>query len=100
MICFSTAPLSRILMRAPPPSLSNSITRLGFEIHAGQLLVLAFSHGLVLRESPTLQRIRAELRGLGAALLCFGCDQVFAFHPDDALLLNGVSRSSPPALQR
>ena len=54
--------------------------------------MLAFSRQLSLRESATLPRVRAELRGLGAALLWIGVEQVFAFHPDDALDLDGSLR--------
>ncbi|MES1176443.1 MAG: (2Fe-2S)-binding protein [Myxococcales bacterium] len=89
-------------MRASPPSLSleSWAVRLSFDVHPGQPIVLAFSHAIGLRESPELRRIRAELRGLGAALLWFDGTQVFTFQPDDALDLNGTSRSFAVAARR
>ncbi len=54
-----------------------------------QPLVIAFADGLLLRESPILSSIRAELRGLGAALLLVNEAWSFAFQPDDELDLNG-----------
>ena len=100
MICFLATLLSGSSMRAPSSSLSSLVQRLGFDVHPGQPLVLAFSAGLELRESPILSRIRADLRGLSAALLWFDCDQVFAFHPDDALDLNGTRRAASRRIQR
>ena len=62
-----------------------------------QPLVVAFAAGLVLRESPTLADIRAELRGLGAALLLVTDDRSFSFRPDDEVDHQGRSHRSGPA---
>ncbi len=87
-------------MRAPSPLIAALVTRLGFGLHSGQPVVLAFSAGLPLRESADLQRVRAELRGLGAALLWLARDRAFVFHPDDAFDLDGSKRPSSPELER
>ena len=57
----------------------------------GQPLVLAFAQALVLEESPVLEQIRAELRGLGAALVLVTSLRVFCFRPDDELHMQGTS---------
>ena len=76
-------------MHPPSPLIAALVTRLGFDLHPGQPVVLAFSRALEVSESASLQRVRAELRGLGAALLWLGRDQAFVFHPDDAFDLDG-----------
>jgi xanthine dehydrogenase YagT iron-sulfur-binding subunit len=56
-----------------------------------QPLVIAFAASCSLQESPELASIRAELRGLGAALLLVAKGRIFTFRPDDELDLNGRS---------
>ncbi|HEY0464325.1 MAG TPA: (2Fe-2S)-binding protein [Polyangiaceae bacterium] len=56
-----------------------------------QPLVIAFADRLLWRNSPILEPIRAELRGLGAALLLLSEGRIFSFRPDDELDLNGRS---------
>ncbi len=62
----------------------------------GQPLVLAFAEELRLRESPTLEQIRSELRGLGAALLLVTQTGVFCFRPDDELDIQGTNSDVDP----
>jgi len=64
-----------------------------------QPLVIAFSSGPALRESPILERVRAELRGLGAALSLLSEGRRFSFQPDDELDLNGRSDPFAPEAQ-
>jgi xanthine dehydrogenase YagT iron-sulfur-binding subunit len=75
-------------MHSPLPLLP---TALQLELHRGQPVVIAFADSLRLRESAVLERIRAELRGLGAALFLVSRGQVFSFRPDDELDLYGTS---------
>jgi xanthine dehydrogenase YagT iron-sulfur-binding subunit len=75
----------------PPDSLKAGLASLGLGVHPGQPLVVAFADVLLLRESTLLKRIRAELRGLGAALFLISQGRVFAFRPDDELDLDGTS---------
>lgn len=70
-------------MRTQPSHLAQQLRALGFEIHRGQPLVLAFTDHVELRDSAVLERVRAELRGLGAALFLVWEGHVFAFRPDD-----------------
>jgi xanthine dehydrogenase YagT iron-sulfur-binding subunit len=63
--------------------LARSLTALGLDRHPGQPLVIAFANGLELQESPAMERIRAELRGLGAALFLVAAGRAFVFRPDD-----------------
>ena len=83
-------------MRTPLSHLARTLTALGFEVHPGQPLVLAFGAELELREAPLLERIRAELRGLGAALFLVSEREVFSFRPDDELDQLGSRRDAPP----
>ena len=53
--------------------------------------MIAFADALELRESALLNQIRAELRGLGAALFLVARGRIFSFHPDDELDLYGTS---------
>jgi xanthine dehydrogenase YagT iron-sulfur-binding subunit len=69
--------------------LSRSLAEFGIAGEDGKPLVVAFAYGLRLRESPRLRQIRAELRGLGAALLLIGQAHAFSFRPDDELDLDG-----------
>ncbi|HEY1532396.1 MAG TPA: (2Fe-2S)-binding protein [Polyangiaceae bacterium] len=78
-------------MRSPFPLKAEALASLGLRVNPGQPLVVAFADALTLQESPVLDRIRAELRGLGAALLLIARGQIFSFHPDDELDLNGTS---------
>ncbi len=78
--------------------LAQSLQAFGIVGSHDQPLVIAFADGLLLRESPILGSIRAELRGLGAALLLVNEGWSFAFQPDDELDLNGRSdRCGPEA---
>jgi len=87
-------------MHTPLSYLAQSLTALGFEIHRGQPLVLVFAHELELRESPLLERVRAELRGLGAALFLVWEDSIFSFRPDDELDPMGSRRTAAlPAIR-
>jgi len=52
---------------------------------AGQPLVLVFARNWGEPSPATLEAIRAELRGLGAALLVLGLHSLFCFRPDDEL---------------
>jgi xanthine dehydrogenase YagT iron-sulfur-binding subunit len=70
-------------MRVQLSHLARSLAALRLDIHRGQPIVLAFADGLELQESPALERIRAELRGLGAALFLVAGGRAFAFRPDD-----------------
>jgi xanthine dehydrogenase YagT iron-sulfur-binding subunit len=79
-------------MRSQLPLLARSLTALGLDVHRGQPIVVAFASGLELRESPTLEQVRAELRGLGAALFLVTESSIFSFRPDDEFDLLG-SRS-------
>ena len=82
-------------MRIHLSHLVQSLTELGFEIHRGQPLVLAFAERIELRESPLLDRVRAELRGLGAALFLVWDNHIFSFRPDDELDQIGNQREAP-----
>jgi len=64
---------------------------LGLTDSDDQPLVIAFFAGPALRESPILDRVRAELRGLGAGLLLLSEGRRFSFQPDDELDLHGRS---------
>jgi xanthine dehydrogenase YagT iron-sulfur-binding subunit len=70
-------------MRVQPSHLARSLTPLRLDVHRGQPIVIAFATGLELRESLALDRIRAELRGLGAALILVTAGRAFTFRPDD-----------------
>src|SRR3954466_4545471 len=52
---------------------------------SGQPLVLVFARDWGVPSTETLDAIRAELRGLGAALLVVGAESLFCFRPDDEL---------------
>jgi xanthine dehydrogenase YagT iron-sulfur-binding subunit len=57
---------------------------MSIESFDGQPIVVAFSPAPWRKESePTLRAVRAELRGLGAVLVMFACDEVWSFRPDD-----------------
>src|SRR5450432_1953425 len=95
-----TAGVARIRtrrMRVQLPLLARSLTGLRLGSHPGQLIVIAFSNALQLQESPVLERIRAELRGLGAALFLISETRVFAFRPDDELDLFGTTSELGPS---
>jgi hypothetical protein len=70
-------------MRVQLSHLARSPAALRLDVHRGQPIVIAFSDGLELQESPALERIRAELRGLGAALFLVAAGRAFTFRPDD-----------------
>ncbi|HTA94413.1 MAG TPA: (2Fe-2S)-binding protein [Polyangiaceae bacterium] len=70
-------------MRVQQSQLARSLTALRIDVHRGQPIVVAFATGLELQESPALDRIRAELRGLGAALFLVAAGRAFTFRPDD-----------------
>ncbi len=78
------------------PSLAPSLLEFGIASGDDQPLVIAFADGLRLRESPVLEQIRAELRGLGAGLLVLTEARSFSFRPDDELDLNGRSDNRGP----
>ena len=71
--------------------LAQSLFEFGIAGGGDQPLVIAFADGVSWQQSPTLERIRAELRGLGAALLLVGEGRSFSFRPDDELDLDGRS---------
>jgi len=83
-------------MHDPRSSLAQSLAEFGIGAGHDQPLVLAFSERAILRESATLERIRAELRGLGAALLLVTGGQSFSFRPDDELDLQGRNDDCGP----
>jgi xanthine dehydrogenase YagT iron-sulfur-binding subunit len=70
-------------MRVQLSHLGRSLTALRLDSHRGQPIVIAFAEGLELQESAALERIRAELRGLGAALVLVAAGRAFSFRPDD-----------------
>jgi len=72
-------------MPDPGSSLSLSLTEFGIPDDQDQPLVVAFAANLVFRESPVLDWIRAELRGLGAGLLLLTDERSFSFRADDEL---------------
>ena len=71
--------------------LAQSLLEFGIASDHDQPLVIAFAESLHWQPSPTLERIRAELRGLGAALLLVTEGRSYSFRPDDELDLNGRS---------
>ena len=77
-------------------SLAHSLSEFGISAGHDQPLVLAFSERSILRESADLERIRAELRGLGAALLLVTDGRRFSFRPDDELDLQGRNEDCGP----
>ncbi|HEX3773956.1 MAG TPA: hypothetical protein VHV51_05790, partial [Polyangiaceae bacterium] len=97
-LCFALTASLWVDMRAEFPPLTRSLLALGFEVHAGQPVVLAFARATELRESAALERIRAELRGLGAALFLIGDAHTFSFRPDDELDIFGSRREFPAAV--
>jgi xanthine dehydrogenase YagT iron-sulfur-binding subunit len=78
-------------MRARFLSMPASLKALQAQVNRGQPVVIAFAETLELHESPVLEAIRAELRGLGAALMLIARGQAFVFRPDDELDLYGTS---------
>jgi len=76
--------------------LAQSLFEFGIAGGGDQPLVIAFADGVSWQQSPTLERIRAELRGLGAALLLVGEGRSFSFRPDDELDLDGRSDDYGP----
>jgi xanthine dehydrogenase YagT iron-sulfur-binding subunit len=84
-------------MRAPLLLESVSLSALRPAANRGQPLVIAFADALTLSESAVLEQIRAELRGLSAALFLVARGQVFSFQPDDELDLYGTSSDVEPA---
>jgi len=79
-------------MRSPFTLKPELLAELRLQVNPGQPLVVAFADTLELRECAALNRIRAELRGLGAALFLVARGQIFSFQPDDGLDLYGTSR--------
>ncbi len=78
-------------MSAAPSPLPPLLMALGLETNRGQPVVIAFHTAIELKESPLLERIRAELRGLAAALVLVARGRAFVFQPDDELDLRGSS---------
>src|SRR6187551_1653529 len=76
--------------------LAQSLFEFGIVGGGDQPLVIAFADGVSWQQSPTLERIRAELRGLGAALLLVGEGRSFSFRPDDEIDLDGRSDDYGP----
>ncbi len=76
-------------MHDPRSLLADSLTAFGIPSGLEQPLVIAFGDRLVLRESLILEQIRAELRGLGAALLLVTEERSYSFRPDDECDLIG-----------
>ena len=76
--------------------LAQSLFEFGIAGGGDQPLVIAFAEGVSWQQSPTLERIRAELRGLGAALLLVGEGRSFSFRPDDEIDLDGRSDDYGP----
>lgn len=76
--------------------LAQSLAHYGFADGRDQPLVIAFAASSTLRESPDLTQIRAELRGLGAALLLLAEGRLFTFRPDDELDRHGRSDGYVP----
>jgi len=76
--------------------LAQSLFEFGIVGGGDQPLVIAFADGVSWRQSPPLESIRAELRGLGAALLLVGEGRSFSFRPDDELDLSGRSNDYGP----
>jgi len=70
-------------------SLAQSLSEFGIAGEHDQPLVIAFAESVALRQSATLEGIRAELRGLGAALLLVSEERSFSFRPDDELDVDG-----------
>jgi xanthine dehydrogenase YagT iron-sulfur-binding subunit len=87
-------------MRAELPLLAHSLAALRLTVHRGQPMVIAFADGLELQESAVLERIRAELRGLGAALFLIAEAGIFSFRPDDELDLSGSNADFEPGARR
>jgi xanthine dehydrogenase YagT iron-sulfur-binding subunit len=73
--------------------LAQSLLEFGITSGHDQPLVIAFAAHLVLQESPILDAVRAELRGLGAGLLLVSEGRSFSFRPDDELDPNGRSET-------
>jgi xanthine dehydrogenase YagT iron-sulfur-binding subunit len=67
---------------------------------AGQPLVLVFAGDWTEPNREILEGIRAELRGLGAALLIVSKDWLFFFRADDELEAIGQTTSVGPSLER
>jgi len=67
---------------------------------AGQPLVVVFAGDWKEPSREILEGIRAELRGLGAALLIVSKDWLFFFRPDDELESIGQTTSAGPSLDR
>ncbi len=84
-------------MRIQPLHLAHELRALGFDIHRRQPLVLAFAKYIEFRDSAMLDRVRAEMRGLGAALFLVWDGHVFSFRPDDELDQVGNRREVPPS---
>ncbi len=76
-------------MRSPLSLMPDPLVAVRSYANPGQALVVAFAAQLRLGESAVLEHIRAELRGLGAALVLVTSEQVFCFRPDDELDLYG-----------
>ncbi len=77
------------MMRVASLFLHPSLLALGLPMNRGQPMVIAFHNELQLQESLTLEQIRAELRGLGAALILVARGAVFVFQPDDEVDIQG-----------
>ena len=76
--------------------LAQSLFEFGIAGEYDQPLVIAFADGMAWRQSATLERIRAELRGLGAALLLVSEERSLSFRPDDELEVDGRSDHCGP----
>ena len=75
-------------MSDPRPLLAQALLEFGISSGA-QPWVVAFGRGIRWQKSLVLEQIRAELRGLGAALLLVTDERCFTFRPDDELDLTG-----------
>ena len=78
-------------MRSPPSLTLDPFAAVRAHANPGQPLVIAFAEALRLSETPILERIRSELRGLGAALVLVTSTRLFCFRPDDELDLQGTN---------
>ncbi len=78
-------------------------TTLTLETFAGEPIVIAFLDGAAVpaTDPEPLQRARAELRGLGAALLAFWAHGLWCFRPDDEMqILARPEELEPGALRQ
>ncbi len=87
--------------RAPPLGLRDTKGRaLSLDLRDGETLVVAFADRAALFALPVFEaaqdRLRAELRGLGASLLVLADDGVWRFRPDDDVELRAGRESIDP----